>query len=138
MKCRGNHDTTWNIPRSITFSPLHFMLYRGKSRYPLGQCICHERDCLLLWKKTSFFYKYKDCFLKRKDFFKEFNCRSLRRKRNIRNIINDVTKEGNPDFDQIIFLMIWISLYFKHHWCHFPLHRIVIVQYIVHYLCVII
>ena len=26
MKCRGKHD-----PQSITFSPLHFMLYRGKS-----------------------------------------------------------------------------------------------------------
>ena len=31
MKCRGKPDTTWNIPRSFTFSPLHFMLYRGKS-----------------------------------------------------------------------------------------------------------
>ena len=31
MKCRGKPDTTWNIPRSITFSPLHFMLYHGKS-----------------------------------------------------------------------------------------------------------
>ena len=31
IKCRGKRDTTWNIPRSITFSPLHFMLYRGKS-----------------------------------------------------------------------------------------------------------
>ena len=31
MKCRGNHDTTWTFPRSITFSPLHFMLYHGKS-----------------------------------------------------------------------------------------------------------
>ena len=30
MKCNGKHDTTWNIPRCITFSPLHFMLYRGK------------------------------------------------------------------------------------------------------------
>ena len=30
MKCRGKHDTTWNIPRNITFSPVHFMLYRGK------------------------------------------------------------------------------------------------------------
>ena len=26
MKCRGKHDTIWNIPRSITFSMLHFML----------------------------------------------------------------------------------------------------------------
>ena len=31
MKCSGKHDTTWTIPRSITFPPPHFMLYRGKS-----------------------------------------------------------------------------------------------------------
>ena len=31
MKCIGKHDTTLNIPRSMTFSPLPFMLYRGKS-----------------------------------------------------------------------------------------------------------
>ena len=31
MKCSGKHDTTWNIPRSIKFFPLHFMLYRGMS-----------------------------------------------------------------------------------------------------------
>ena len=33
MKSRGKRDTmyTLNIPRSITLSPLHFMLYRGKS-----------------------------------------------------------------------------------------------------------
>ena len=31
MKCRGKRDTTWNIPRSITFSPVHFMLYHRKS-----------------------------------------------------------------------------------------------------------
>ena len=31
MKCREKHDTTWKFPRSITFSLLHFMLYRGKS-----------------------------------------------------------------------------------------------------------
>ena len=34
MKCRGKHDTTVymiDIPRSITFYRLHFMLYRGKS-----------------------------------------------------------------------------------------------------------
>ena len=30
MKCRGKPDTTWNIPRSITFSPLHFVLFRGR------------------------------------------------------------------------------------------------------------
>ena len=31
MKCSGKHDTTQNIPSSITFFTLHFMLYRGKS-----------------------------------------------------------------------------------------------------------
>ena len=31
MKRRGKRDATWNIPQSIRFSPLHFMLYRGKS-----------------------------------------------------------------------------------------------------------
>ena len=34
-KCRGKQDTTQNIPRSISFSPLHFVLYRGLL---LGQC----------------------------------------------------------------------------------------------------
>ena len=31
MKGRGKRDTTCNIRRSISFSPLHFILYRGKS-----------------------------------------------------------------------------------------------------------
>ena len=31
IKSRGKRDTTWNSPRSITFSQLHFMLYRGNS-----------------------------------------------------------------------------------------------------------
>ena len=31
MKYRGKRDTTLNIPRSITFFLLHFLLYRGKS-----------------------------------------------------------------------------------------------------------
>ena len=31
MKCRGKPDTTGTIPCSITFSSLHFMLFRGKS-----------------------------------------------------------------------------------------------------------
>ena len=31
MKCSGKHDTTRNITRNLTFSPQHFMLYRGKS-----------------------------------------------------------------------------------------------------------
>ena len=30
MKCWGNPNTAWTIPRSATFSPLHFMLYRRK------------------------------------------------------------------------------------------------------------
>ena len=31
MKCRGKRDTAGNIPRGITFSPLQFTIYRGKS-----------------------------------------------------------------------------------------------------------
>ena len=31
MKCRGKRETTWTILRSITFIPLHFMFYRGKT-----------------------------------------------------------------------------------------------------------
>ena len=31
MKCRGKPYTAWNLPHSITFSPLNFMLYRRKS-----------------------------------------------------------------------------------------------------------
>ena len=31
IKCLGKRDTKWTFPRCITFSPLHFMLYRGKS-----------------------------------------------------------------------------------------------------------
>ena len=39
IKCRGKQDTTWNILCSITFSPLHFMLYCiAESRIHLGQC----------------------------------------------------------------------------------------------------
>ena len=35
MKCRGRHDTTWNIPHSITFSLLLFMLYHEKkTKFP--------------------------------------------------------------------------------------------------------
>ena len=30
MKCSVKQDTTRNIPRSISFSPLHFVLYLGK------------------------------------------------------------------------------------------------------------
>ena len=32
-KCRRKGDTTRNIPRSISFSPLHFVLYLGKMIY---------------------------------------------------------------------------------------------------------
>ena len=39
MKCRGKPNTTWNIPRSIMFSPLYFMFNRGKSIVALGQCV---------------------------------------------------------------------------------------------------
>ena len=39
-KCSGIHDATWTIPRSITFSPLHFMLqYIAESGFHLGQRI---------------------------------------------------------------------------------------------------
>ena len=31
MKCRGKRDNTWNITRSSSFSPLHFMLYGGNT-----------------------------------------------------------------------------------------------------------
>ena len=31
MKCRGKPDTTGKFPRSIKFSPLHFILYRRMS-----------------------------------------------------------------------------------------------------------
>ena len=31
MKCRGKLDTTRNIPCSISISPLHFVIYLGKS-----------------------------------------------------------------------------------------------------------
>ena len=54
MKCSGKHDTTWNFPRSVTFSPLHFMLYRGKSIYfePMRKmpdlnlvvCLCSDME----------------------------------------------------------------------------------------------
>ena len=38
MKWRGIPDTTWTIPRTITFSPLHILCYIAESRLPLGQC----------------------------------------------------------------------------------------------------
>ena len=38
MKGRGKHYTTWNIPRCITFSTLHFMLYCGKLISFIGEC----------------------------------------------------------------------------------------------------
>ena len=39
MYRRGKPKTPWNIPRSITFSPLPFMFYLGKSIVALGQCV---------------------------------------------------------------------------------------------------
>ena len=55
MKCRGNPDTTWNIPRSIRFSPLHFMLYRGKS-ITFGTVCYPSADQLLSlsWSRSDF------------------------------------------------------------------------------------
>ena len=39
MKCRGNPNTIWNIPRNITFPLLHFMLYHGNS-ITFGTVVC--------------------------------------------------------------------------------------------------
>ena len=38
MKYSGKHNATWNIPRCITFSPLH-SCYIAENRFPFGQCI---------------------------------------------------------------------------------------------------
>ena len=38
MKCGGKHDTTWNIPHSITFSPRYISCYIAENHFPLGQC----------------------------------------------------------------------------------------------------
>ena len=38
MKCRGKHDTTWTIPRSITLFLSYISRYIGENQLPLGQC----------------------------------------------------------------------------------------------------
>ena len=43
MKCRGKHDTAWNIPRTITFLR-YISCYIAENRFHLGQCRC----CVLL------------------------------------------------------------------------------------------
>ena len=59
MKCRGKRDTPWNIPRSIWFTPLHFMLYRGKS-ITLGTVYycTTTSDCMLLVKSGKYTFPY--------------------------------------------------------------------------------
>ena len=61
MKYRGKRETTWNIPRSISFSPPHFMLYSiAENRLPSGQCMRIRNIGLHLDVSTlitlSFFY----------------------------------------------------------------------------------
>ena len=63
MKCNGKHDTTWNIPRSITFSPLHFMLYQG-NRFPFGQCMASMRwHAKMQPKKLALVVKMTFCWI---------------------------------------------------------------------------
>ena len=52
MKSRGKRDTAWNIPSSITFSPLHFMLHRGK---PITFVTVYTTYCSLK-KQIIFFF----------------------------------------------------------------------------------
>ena len=58
-KCRGNRETTRNIPRSILFSPLPFELYLGKSitfrtAYSRGRgTIEQKRIWFLIWVKKG-------------------------------------------------------------------------------------
>ena len=70
MKCRRKPDTTWNIPRSITFTTQHFMLYRGKSitfgtvqEYQLALLSLYTCSCAAMLLVTgdpihSFFIRY--------------------------------------------------------------------------------
>ena len=57
----GKHDTTWKIPRSITFSPLHIMSYRGKSTSFGTVYITQFHSKVLYWNKSkqlfTLFYK---------------------------------------------------------------------------------
>ena len=51
IKCSGKHDTTWNIPRCMTFSPLYIFCYIAENRFPLGQWrACHIVPPVLLWR----------------------------------------------------------------------------------------
>ena len=43
-KCRGKRNTALNIPRSIPFSPLHFMLYLGKKGKSIKFGTVHNVD----------------------------------------------------------------------------------------------
>ena len=52
MKCSGEHDTTWNIPCTFTFPPLHFMLYRGK--YIFFGTVCLTYKSVKIWNKLIF------------------------------------------------------------------------------------
>ena len=57
LKCSGKHYTTWNIPRSITFSPLHFMVYRGKS-IAFGT-VCNAKEVCTVYIYCAFFSTWK-------------------------------------------------------------------------------
>ena len=52
IKCSGEHDTTWNIPCTFTFPPLHFMLYRGK--YIFFGTVCLTYKSVKIWNKLIF------------------------------------------------------------------------------------
>ena len=52
MKWREKPDTTWNIPRSITFSPLHFILY-GEKWITFGTVHGGKYNCTFLPLKQS-------------------------------------------------------------------------------------
>ena len=46
MTCSVKHETPWKIPRNITFSPLHFKLYRGKLDFLWDSVYLHLIICL--------------------------------------------------------------------------------------------
>ena len=66
MKCRGKLDTIWTIPRSITLSPLHFMLYRrkwisfGTVKNTVSSPNQRRRPLPSLLSDSSFFYEARD------------------------------------------------------------------------------
>ena len=63
MNCSGKHDSTWNIPRSITFSSRKF-------GFPLGQCIL-ETFALKLELKIK---TVEDFFKNNQKMAKDRNC----------------------------------------------------------------